>query len=378
MIDCQAFYHCLKEAGIHFFCGVPDSLLQDILAYITDHTEPQQHIITANEGAAVALATGVHLATGEVPLVYMQNSGQGNALNPLASLTHKEVYSIPMILLIGWRGQPSQHDEPQHIKQGKINNELLDLMDIPFAILPQDISAANETVQQAIQQATSKQQPYAIVIEKNTFEKYRLQNSTQKEQPGLLKREEIIKTIVDITDPEHMIVSTTGKTSRELFECRANNHQGHQNDFLTVGSMGHASQIAMGLAVGQSKKKIICIDGDGALIMHMGSMATIGSHLTTNLIHVVINNGAHDSVGGQSTAGFSIDIPKIAQACGYKFTATAETLNEIQQSFNRCKETNGPSLLEIKSEKGARKDLGRPTSSPLENKNEFVSFLRTV
>lgn len=374
MLNCAAFYNLLIKNGIDLFTGVPDSQLKDFLAYIADNTSKEKNIITANEGNAIALAAGYHLATRRVGLVYMQNSGLGNSINPLTSLVDKEVYSIPVLLLIGWRGEPGKKDEPQHVKQGKITKSLLYSLEIPFSILPDTIEEAEKTLEAALVFMKEENAPYALVVRKGTFESYHLKNKSKTFYK--LCREEALKLIIPQLSSQDIVVSTTGQTSRELFECREELKQDHSRDFLTVGSMGHCSQIASAIALSKPSRNVYCIDGDGALIMHMGALGIIGSQGPANFKHIVINNGAHDSVGGQLTVGFQIDIPSIAGACGYRSVFKAETGEEVTQKINMLKTVRGPALLEIRVNKGARQDLGRPTISPIENKQAFMSFIK--
>ncbi|NOR74345.1 MAG: phosphonopyruvate decarboxylase, partial [Draconibacterium sp.] len=291
MIKPEVFYQWLTNADVEFFSGVPDSLLKDICAYITDNTPSEKHIIAANEGNSVALAAGYHMATGTIPLVYMQNSGLGNTVNPLLSLTNKQVYDIPILMMIGWRGEPGKKDEPQHITQGRLTLDLLDTMEVPYQILSDDAEEAKEQFNLAIAHILDNNQPYALVVRKGLFESYKME--TTIDNSYTMMREEAILQIVEKLAGNEMIVSTTGKTSRELFEIRESLGQGHDSDFLTVGCMGHANQIAVGMALAKPKRKVICIDGDGALLMHMGSMAIIGAVSPKNFIHIVINNGSH-------------------------------------------------------------------------------------
>jgi phosphonopyruvate decarboxylase len=374
MIECKVFYDLLLKNNIDFFCGVPDSLLKDFLAYVMDHTRKEKNIITANEGSAVALAAGYHLATGKVGMVYLQNSGQGNTINPLTSLVDKEVYGIPVLLLIGWRGEPGRKDEPQHVKQGKITKSLLQALEIPFIVLPDTLEEVEKALEVACTFMREQSAPYALVVREGTFTSYHLKSSSETSYP--LCREDALKLIIDQLSPRDIVVSTTGKTSRELFEYRKVLKQDHSRDFLTVGSMGHCSQIALGIALSKPDKNIYCVDGDGAVIMHMGSLAIIGSQAPSNFKHIVINNGAHDSVGGQPTVGFQIDIPAIAKACGYRSVFKAETDEEVTREVGSLKIANGPALLEIRVDKGSRQNLGRPTTTPLENKRAFVRFVR--
>lgn len=373
MITPEFFIEQLKENGINFFAGVPDSLLKSICAYITDHFDTNHNIITANEGAAVGLAAGHYLATSQPACVYMQNSGEGNAINPIASLTAPEVYNIPVLLLIGWRGRPGVHDEPQHVKQGKVTLDLLKVMDINYDVLSKVENQAKKQIAKAFE-ALKRKEVYALVIEKGTFEDYKLQKVEQNNLT--LSREDSIQTVAAAIGETDCIVSTTGMISRELFEYRIAMGQSHERDFLTVGSMGHASQIALGIALAQPERKVWCFDGDGAAIMHMGSMAIVASKKPTNYIHVVFNNGAHDSVGGQPTVGLHIDLPGVAQSVGYPKTFSIDNMGDLADTLKRIATINGPILLEVKVKKGNRKDLGRPTTTPIQNKEALMNFLK--
>ena len=373
MIRSEFFIEKLRESGIDCYTGVPDSLLKNICAYITDHFDAHHNIIAANEGAAVGLAAGHSLATGRPACVYMQNSGEGNIINPLASLTDQEVYNIPVLLLIGWRGRPGVHDEPQHIKQGKVTMGLLNTMGVNFDVLSKDEDKAEKQIAKAVT-ALKNKEVYALVIEKDTFEEYKLQNVEKNDLT--MSREEAIRTVAAALDENDCIISTTGMISRELFEYRTSMGQGHERDFLTVGSMGHASQIALGIAMAQPRRRIWCFDGDGAAIMHMGSMAIIASKEPKNYVHIVFNNGAHDSVGGQPTVGFKIDLPAVAKAVGYKNAFSTETKEHLTNLLKMLKAQEGPVLLEIKVKKGNRKDLGRPTTTPIQNKEALMNFLK--
>lgn len=372
MIRPGFFIEKLRENGIDFFAGVPDSLLKNICAYITDHFDAQHNIIAANEGAAVGLAAGHYLATGQPACVYMQNSGEGNIINPIASLTDPEVYNIPVLLLIGWRGRPGVHDEPQHVKQGKVTTGLLNVMGINYEVLSKEEDKAEKQIAKAIA-ALQRKEVYALVIEKDTFEDYKLQNVEQNSLT--LSREEAIQTVAASLGETDCIVSTTGMISRELFEYRAAKGQGHERDFLTVGSMGHASQIALGIALAQPERRVWCFDGDGAAIMHMGSMSIVGNKDPEHYVHVVFNNGAHDSVGGQPTVGLRIDLPAIAKAVGYKVVYSVDNKADLEAILKNVNDFESPALLEVKVKKGNRKDLGRPTTTPIQNKEALMQFL---
>jgi len=373
MISNSDFYDDLSSQGITFFTGVPDSLLKNICSYISDNVSPTNHVIAANEGGAISLAIGRYLATKELSLVYMQNSGEGNALNPLISLADKEVYKIPMLLLIGWRGKPGEKDEPQHVKQGKITLDLLKVLGIPYELLPKNKEDAKSILAKTINSIKQTSITHALIVEKDSFEPYTPKNKLL--ETYTLTREESLKKLILLLDNESVVVSTTGKTSRELFELRDKLGQNHSQDFLTVGGMGHSSQIALGIALSKPKKQVFCFDGDGSIIMHMGSLAIIGTQSPKNFRHIIFNNGSHESVGGQPTAGFKVSFTEIARACNYKLVLKAKTLEEIEKGFIKLKKHDGPTLLEILIKNGSRKDLGRPTNSPRDNKKEFMDKL---
>lgn len=373
MVSPKFFIDTLKSCDIDFFAGVPDSLLKNICAYITDNLPAKQNIIAANEGGAMGIAAGYHLATGKVPVVYMQNSGEGNIINPLASLTDKEVYNIPVLLVIGWRGRPGVKDEPQHVKQGKVTTGLLNTMGINYAILPKDEEGAAKQIKIAADFMKATNECYALVIEKDTFEDYKLQNVEKNDLT--MSREEAIQKVAANIEDNACIVSTTGMISRELFEARTAWGQGHERDFLTVGSMGHASQIALGIALQKPERRVYCFDGDGASIMHMGNMAITASMKCKNYVHVVFNNGAHDSVGGQPTVGLKIDLCAVAKAVGYEAAYSVDTLEALADTLAAVKSAKGPVLLQVCVKKGNRKDLGRPTTTPIQNKEALMEFL---
>lgn len=375
MISPKRFFEELKCHGIDFYTGVPDSLLKNLCAYITDNLPSSQHIIAANEGGAVGLASGYHLATGKIPVVYMQNSGLGNTVNPLMSLTDKLVYNIPLLLIIGWRGEPGVKDEPQHLKQGLVTLPLLETLGIKYELLVEDERSLPEQVERAVAYMKETGEAFGLVVRKDTFDSYKPQ--IIPDSSLTLDRERAIELITGTILDHDVIVSTTGKISRELFEYRSSMNQGHQQDFLTVGSMGHASQIALGVALNQPNRNVYCFDGDGATIMHTGNMAIIGTVAPKNYFHIVFNNGAHDSVGGQPTVGFKVDIPAVARAFGYKTVISVDNEADLICQLKDLTKRQAPLLLEVKVKKGARNDLGRPTTTPIENKKALMSFLQT-
>lgn len=368
------FYRTLKKNNINFFSGVPDSLLKQFNLCLEDNLPSERNIIAANEGNAISLAAGYHLGTGELPVVYMQNSGLGNAVNPLLSLCDPDVYSIPILLIVGWRGEPGFHDEPQHIKQGKIQLDLLQAMDIPYRIISMEESLVDEEINICIRKSIHQNRPVALIIRKGTFDKY--ESPLLPVRNNLMTREEVLEIILDKLSIDTVIVSTTGKTSREIFEIREKRSETHHMDFLTVGSMGHCSSIALGIAIAQPKRNVICIDGDGALIMHMGSLSTIGKIMPRNFYHILINNNVHESVGGQETSAKNIDMPIMARSNGYKHAYIAHDFPQLKTLLCTLLATEGPSFLEIKVRQGSRLNLGRPTIKPIDNKTIFMNYLK--
>jgi phosphonopyruvate decarboxylase len=368
------FYDYLVKHGVEFFTGVPDSLLKHFCLCIDDNIPKEKHIIAANEGNAIALATGYHLATGKLPMVYMQNSGLGNSVNPLLSLCDPDVYSIPMLLLIGWRGEPSVQDEPQHVKQGAIQIEFLKTMGIPYKIISKDTHDFKSKISNCLGQAKNENRPTALLIKKGTFQKYGKEINKSDDQR--MKREEALEIVLEILDDNAIVVSTTGKTSREIFEIRKKKGQTHEKDFLTVGSMGHCSSIALGIAIAKPERKIICIDGDGALIMHMGSLSTVGKLFPKNFYHILINNQVHESVGGQATSAKYVDISDMVKANGYRNVFFTYNQVELISQVGGFIKGAGPNFLEVLVKPGSRDDLGRPTVKLLDNKRIFMDFVQ--
>ena len=361
--------------GAEFYTGVPDSQLKPLCNYLyhTYGIDNDHHIIAANEGNCTALAAGYHLATGKVPAVYMQNSGEGNIINPLASLLNEKVYSIPMIFIIGWRGEPGIHDEPQHIYQGEVTVSLMDVMGVKsFVVSKETTEEELKDVMSSFSELLAEGHDVAFIIRKGALS---YDEKVVYDNDYAMKREEIIEHIAAVTggDP---VVSTTGKASRELFEIRERNHETHGTDFLTVGSMGHASSVALGVALQKPDQKIWCIDGDGAALMHMGAMAVIGSRQPDNLVHIVINNEAHETVGGMPTAASSASLAAVASACGYPYAVCVTDFVALDIELNEAKNRDALTFIEVKSSIGARDDLGRPTTTALENKINFMEYLK--
>lgn len=376
MIRPDEFVEALVASGITFVTGVPDSLLKDLCAKLTVELPTANHVIAANEGSAVGLAIGHYLASSQPAMVYMQNSGLGNVVNPLTSLADPKVYAIPMLLVIGWRGEMLEDgvqlsDEPQHRKQGEITLSQLDILDIPYRVINKHTTAVDKILVESLAQASARSGPVAIVVRKGTFSSYKYESGKSQDFP--LLREEAIDIIVDNIGQETPIVSTTGVASRELFEKRKEKVHGHSRDFLTVGGMGYASSIAGGIARALPDKKIVCIDGDGAAIMHLGALAITAD--CNNLIHFLINNEAHDSVGGQPTKGASISFSTVAKELGYQYTFEVESKEDLTDIFSNISELEGSVLITVKTRAGFRNNLGRPDRSPIDNKQDFMKFL---
>ena len=373
MINNKNLLRIMKKNSIEFFTGVPDSLLKDFLGYVNDNITYPNHIIAANEGNAIGLAIGNYLATKKLTLVYLQNSGLGNIINPLLSLADNYVYGIPMILMIGWRGKPGLKDEPQHIVQGRLTKEILEIIKIPYFIINKDCSDKDlqKMIEQASKESLINKHPFALLVEKGSFQSYTFLNDISTET--LMTREQALEICIDNINHEDIVVSSTGMLSRELFELRSKKSMGHSNDFLTVGGMGHANQIALGIALKKPNRNIYCFDGDGALLMHMGSMAVNGFLKLKNYKHILFNNKVHDSVGGQPTSGQDICFKDLAKVTGYEFQAKSSDRDEIIEVLNEIKMNKKSSFIEIIIKKGARKDLSRPKSTPEENKKALMN-----
>jgi phosphonopyruvate decarboxylase len=377
MIEPVEFVVCLEKLDIRFVTGVPDSLLKDVCACITSFLSPQRHIIATNEGAAVGLAIGHYLASGRPALVYLQNSGIGNLINPVVSLADPQIFGIPILFMIGWRGEilsdgRQLHDEPQHVNQGQITLRQLEILDIPYQVVDGSTQKIELILRELIDCAMSRSGPAALVVRKQTFSPFKLETTIHEESQ--LTREAAIAAIISALPEDVPVVSTTGMASRELFELRKASGSGHQRDFLMVGGMGHAGQVAAGIAIANPDRQIVCIDGDGAVLMHMGSLAIIAD--CTNLLHIVINNGAHDSVGGQPTKGAILNLARIAKASGYTRISNAATINDITTNIQSMFGCGASAFLEIKCRRGGRVDLGRPDRTPAQNKMDFMHFLQ--
>lgn len=373
MIKCEDLYQIMAKNDLTWFSGVPDSTFKEWMSFLNDrHGQGLTNRIAAIERDAIGWAAGYHVATGKIGVVYMQNSGLGNVVNPLTSLADPEVYNIPILLMVGWRGEPGKQDEPQHIKMGKITLPLLDVLGVKYSILPDNIEEAEQVVIQAKKYLDEARGIYALIVKEGTFGEYKGRDEREDDE---MSREEAIKMTIDAMSGTEIIVSTTGKASRELFDYREKKRVGHQNDFLMVGSMGLASSFGAEIALQKPEKKVFIFDGDGAMIMSAGVLSTIGYYAPKNLYHIVFDNESHDSTGGQPTTSQSVDFKNLALANSYRGAKTVKTKEELKESLEEIKEKEGPQMLVVKVRKGARPDLGRPTISPSENKKAFMNYL---
>jgi phosphonopyruvate decarboxylase len=375
MIDIALFSENLRNKGIEFITGVPDTLLNDFCLYIENYWPKNKHIISANEGNSIGLASGYYLSTSTIPLVYMQNSGIGNIVNPILSLAHNQVYSIPMVLLIGWRGEPNTKDHAQHNKQGEITPALLESMDIQFKVVPNNTEEAIEAFNWAKDISEKTNNPVALLATKGVFEKGE-KAGFNNEKEDLLSREEAINCILDLVPKNSIVVASTGRATRELFELRNIRKETHQYDFLNVGAMGHTSSIAFGISIA-ADKKVVCFEGDSSAIMHLGSFTTIGLVKPKNFLHIVLNNGVHESVGGQKSAGFNANLTEIAKNAGYLTVGkSVKTINEINDAITTLKIYDGPTFIEIIIRKGIRKDMPPLKFNLMDSKNEFMNCIK--
>ncbi len=377
MIDMRRFHECLQNAGVEFFAGVPDTLLNDFCRYVETELPREKHVIAANEGNAIALATGYHLATGTVPVVYMQNSGIGNSVNPLCSLTNKEVYAIPMVLIIGWRGDPAVNDHVHHQKQGDLTPVLMEDMEIPHKILDDNTEKALEYAQWAVDTAKKQSTPTALIVKKGVLAKLVKDPFDSTNETLEMSRENAIEVVIKNVPNDAICVASTGRATRELYALRDLRGEEHDRDFLNIGAMGHASSIAAGMALAHPKRQVVCLDGDSAAIMHMGALTTIGVLGLPNFLHVVLNNGVHESVGCQLSAGFRANLTGIAENAGYRTIGKAvETGRELRDAIEKLLQDDGPAFIDVHIRKGIRSDLPKLRFSHIEAKEKLMLAMK--
>ena len=374
MISCHEFFNILQKYDFNFFSGIPDSTFKDWMKFLADNNgKGLQNIIACNECEAIAINSGYHLATNKIGVAYMQNSGLGKAVNPLTSLCDPDVYSIPILLMIGWRGEPGKPDAPQHKKMGKITLSLLDTLQIPYSILDSNMDLIELELKKATEYFKSKKGPYALIIRKNLFDIYEMKKNFSN--GDLLTREEVLNLIMNNLNDDFIIISSTGYASRELYEYTESHEKDHHRNFYNIGSMGCASSIALSIAIQKPKKKIIIFDGDGAAIMQMGTFTTIGKYSPSNLVHVIFNNHAHETTGGQPTNSSSINFVDIALASNYKLGKLINTKEQLVNSIVDIKTQQGPIVLVINIKMGTRTNLKRPDKHPTDYKEELMKFL---
>lgn len=373
MVNQKELFEALDGMGVDFFTGVPDSFLNDFCLYMTNNMTVEQHVMAANEGNAIAIAAGHYIATGKLPLVYMQNSGIGNAINPLLSLTHNCVYGIPMLLVIGWRGDPAINDHVQHKKQGELTPVLMEDMDIPYVILDDDATVI-EKFRWAADKTREISSPVALIAKKSIL----TQKEKKQEYPesSLMNREEAISAVIDVMGEDAIYLGTTGRATRELHEQLKQHGIVSGHEWQNVGSMGHVSSVALGIAISQPERCVVVFDGDAAAVMHMGSIATIGRYQPNNLIHVVLNNGVNESVGGQPSAGYVIDLSLIAKACGYHVLGSyIESRFALQSALKELEGVNGPVFIDIHVRQGIRSDMPKLT---IDHHQEKINLMHTL
>ncbi len=370
----KILFDILEKNGIDFFTGVPDSTLKDFCFYLEDYLPKSNHIITANEGNAIGIASGHFLATGRIPLVYMQNSGFGNAINPLTSFADKSVFSIPLIIMMGWRGEPGKKDAIQHKKDGEIQINILESLDIPYTIISNESKLLEKEINEIVISATIENKPHIILVRRGFFQTY-TKTSNSVIYASEISREDAILEIIKLLDKEDILISTTGKVSRELFELRKSLNHNTENDLRVIGSMGHVSSIALGISLRIPNRQVYCLDGDGSLIMHMGVLSTIGKYSNDNFKHILLNNYSHDSVGGQESSSDVIDYSLLSKSMSYKNFFQISFKKKFAKTFKIFKNSEGPSFLEIIVSQGSRANLSRPNSTPLDNKRQFMHFL---
>ncbi|MFX1314680.1 MAG: phosphonopyruvate decarboxylase [Promethearchaeota archaeon] len=374
MISCRDFFNILNKHNLTFFTGIPDSTFKDLMKYLAENDgKSLDNIVACNECEAIAIASGYHLATNNIGIVYMQNSGLGKAVNPLTSLCDPDVYSIPILLMIGWRGEPGKIDAPQHKKMGKITLSLLETLQIPYIILNPDLNDVERELNKALNYFNEHKSPYAFIFRRNFFKEYEMKKEYLNTYE--LTKKEAIKSIMSNIGNGEIIVSTTGYISRELYEYRESTNREHQKHFYNIGAMGCASSIGLSIALQKPKNKVLVFDGDGAAIMQMGAFTTIGKRSPSNFVHILLDNEVHESTGGQPTNSPIINFVKIAIASNYKYAIQIETKEELLKSIKDIKNRIGPVLLTIKVKHEPNLTLKRPDRIPNEYKEDFMNYL---
>ncbi len=375
------FVDQLAALGVRFVAGVPDTILCELAGRLGAPDSPLRHLVACNEGAAVAAAIGHHLASGAVAAVYLQNSGLGHAANPLASLAAPEVCSIPLLLLVGWRGELADDgtqlaDEPQHRLQGRLTPAQLDLLGIAHETLGPADSDPAAALRRLLRLALRRQRPVALLLRRGTFAPAPAGSVGPPLAAGApqMSREQAIEACLRALPAGAATVATTGMASRELFDLRRRRGEPHDLDFLVVGAMGHASHVALGLCCADPGRPVLCLDGDGAALMHLGALASCAG--ARGLLHVVLNNGAHESVGCQPTSAPALRLAALARACGYARVATVRSAASLEAAVRDFLEGGQSGFIEAVCRVGHRADLGRPALAPREAARQFMRALR--
>jgi len=376
-IEPKVIVDFFKSKEVEMVTGVPDSVLSGLIDALASEFTGSQHITAANEGNAAAIAIGHYLSSGSPAVVYLQNSGLGNLVNPIVSLANKRIYEIPAMLIVGWRGEPGKKDEPQHLFQGLITKELLELLEIPVFLIDDNANCL-DVLEAAWKKMSESQQFTAVIVKNDAFvKKEQIHGSNVCSPHFSLSREAAIEELFDLISDEYFVIATTGKCGREVFEVRE--RRGEANtDFLTVGGMGHASSIALGICASQPTKKVLCIDGDGALLMHLGALPVVGSVAPKHFIHAVMNNQCHESVGGQETVICDVDLKLMIKGAGYKSYNLVTSKKHLKDVWLSLMSKDGPHFIEIKINSSSRQNLGRPKDTPIENRNKFMQKFKLL
>jgi phosphonopyruvate decarboxylase len=367
MIDTKKLLIFLEKNNLNFFSGVPDSVLKNFTNLLINKSS---HVLATNEGSAVSIGIGYHLSFNKLPCIYMQNSGLANAINPLISIAHKGVYSIPMMMLIGWRGSPGIKDEPQHLIKGKITKNLLKLLGIKYEIIESEKDF--NKIKKLINFSKKKKVPVACLFKKGVLKKvnYHKKFSERSTIKNKILRSEVIREILKSIQNNTKIISTTGYTSRELYQIRKNEGYHKGKDFYMIGGMGHSSSVALGAAF-KKNKKILCLDGDGSMLMHLGSLHTVGLMNKNNFKHILLNNQSHESVGGQEISFKRVKMEKLIKGLGYSKYIQLKDKKDLKNKIQSVLKYKGSIFLEVLIEKGAIKNLGRPKNF-IKIKNNFL------
>ena len=365
MIKIDSLINVLKKNDINFFTGIPDSILIELSRFLQNKNK-RKHIRATSEGSAISIGIGHYLSTKQVPCIYMQNSGLSNALNPLISITSKKVYNIPLVLIIGWRGSPRVKDEPQHNVKGKITESILKLLNIKYTIVRSgnDLSQFNKIVKNA----KKNNNIAACLIEQGTIKK--IKKTYNKKNFYKLNKELFLKTLLETLEKNSKVISSTGYNSRELMYLRNKYKLINTKDFYMVGGMGHTASVALGYSL-STKKKTICIDGDGSFLMHLGSIKTAGTFANNNFKYILLNNNSHDSVGGQNTYANNIDFEKLSKSLGFKKFYKIKNNKNLKQNIKRFLKGNNLNFLEVKITNSKIKNLPRPNDL-IKIKNLFM------